>query len=175
MRRIAWLLIALALTAGCLGMGEEEPTDAETNAQDPPEPQDEPETNETGNATLQRTWTRDTYEGSVTGTGVPFGLTVVPLSENNNVNFQAEEGIQVLYLNLTTEGGELQMAVGGPGCEANAGCEESVTTSDGEAQYANETPAPGEWSVRMFPADPVAHSVSYTLEVTQGVEAATDA
>lgn len=83
MRRIAWLLIALALTAGCLGTGEEDPADAEPNTQDRTQPVNETEVTDGENRSTQ-TWTRDTYEGSVTGTGVPFGLTVVPLSENNN-------------------------------------------------------------------------------------------
>jgi hypothetical protein len=165
------LLVALMATAGCIGTGDDAQTETasqdDTDAQ-PQDTQTDP-VNETTNATPERTWTSETYEGSITGTGAPFGVTVVPLSENNNVAFQAQEGIELLQLNLTTEGGELQMAVAGPDCEQNTECEQSVTTEGGEAQYTNETPTAGEWSVRFFPADPVANSVSYELVVAQQI------
>lgn len=173
MKGRALLLVVLMATAGCLGLGEEDAPEAEPGSQDL-DPEDEDPTNETEEPTYVRTWTRETYEGWVTGTGAPFGLTIVPLSENNQMHFQAEEGVERLHLNLTVEDGELEMLVGGPDCEANSGCEDRVTTSDGEAAYTNETPEPGEWRIRLFPADPVALESAFELKVAQAILAPED-
>lgn len=176
MRTHAFLVALLVLTGGLTGcIGSDGSDDGADD--DPIEPGSTPDGdgNETTPATTERTWERETFNGTVTGFNVP-GVgsgNVAPASENMQITFQASSGIDVLYLNLTAEGGELRMNIADPDCDATATstCEEQVETSGGEASYVNETPAGGEWSVRVFSSDPVAAQVPYTLSVVQGVDA----
>lgn len=121
------------------------------------------------NGTLE--WQTETFEGTIVGASIPgVGSTAPsPPSEGQSFSFQADQDIEILYVNLTTEGGELAMYVAEPGCGFNEGCEEIIDSEDGEAQYFNETPDSGEWHVRFFPQDIVTTGVDYTAEVAQGI------
>lgn len=171
------LLAMVVLTAGCIGLGDDG-EDAEPASEDGPDEMDE-DTPEDGAAASEAsglTWENETYEGSVTGVTLPGAgsLTVAPLSENNAISFTTTDGVETVVLNLTADGGALQMNIAPPGCEsgtAGAACEESVTTEGGEAQYTNASAEPGEWGVTFFAGEPAAAQVSYTLDVTQGVQA----
>lgn len=177
MRPRALVLGLIVLTAGLTGCIGSDGGEGDGSGDDPIEPGSTPDgdENETTPATTERAWERETFNGTVTGFNVP-GVgsgNVAPASENMQVTFQASSGIDVLYLNLTAEGGELRMNIADPDCQPGAfsTCEEQVETSGGEASYANETATSGEWNVRIFSNDPVAVQVSYTLSVVQGVNA----
>lgn len=164
MRWHALLLGLLVLTSGCLGIGsdETEETDEDIDAQDT----NETETEDEVDAVNTTEWSSETYEGSISGTSF---FAPAPPSEGQSFSFSTESGIETLFINLTTEGGDLSVYVAYPGCEVNGGCEETFETSDGEGQYVNESAEAGEWNVRFFPVDPVANDVSYTAEVAQGI------
>lgn len=164
------LLAGLLLTTGCIGMGGDD-SDAETaSTDDPARDLNETET-EAEEPTNTTEFSTETIEGSVTGIGIPVvgSVTVTPASENNVASFTVDENPRILYLNLTTEGGELDMLLAGPNCEQASACEEEIATSGGEAAYTNETPTAGEHDLRFFSQGPTDNQVSYTLEITQGV------
>lgn len=164
MKGRALLLVALMATAGCLGIGNEDTEDPEEDI----DPQDvnETDTEDDVEEVNQTEWSTETYEGSITGASF---FTPTPPSEGQSFSFSTETGIETLFINVTTEGGDLSVYVAYPGCEVNGGCEETFETSSGEGQYANESAEPGEWNVRFFPSDPVANDVAYTAEVAQNV------
>ncbi|PSG97337.1 hypothetical protein BRD56_06670 [Thermoplasmatales archaeon SW_10_69_26] len=167
MRWQALLLAAMVLTTGCIGMGDDadQDVDSQTNDDTPSEDEQLNDT-ETDEPQTRTEWSTETYEGSITGTTV---FTPEQTSDGQSFSFTVENGTQQLFINLTTDGGELTMYVAGPDCSANDDCEEQVETESGEAQYAAEAPGAGEWNVRFFPQDPVASDVSYTADVAQGV------
>lgn len=168
----ALLLSALLLTAGCLGFGDdEEDLDADSADEDLEAADDEDET-QTGELQNETVWETETYEGTVTGT---FFLAPAPPSDGQSFQFQAKDSIQTLYINLTTEGGDLTMHVADPDCSVNGGCEEQVETEGGEGQFTSQAPASGEWNVRFFPTDTVTTGVDYTADVAQGLEVTADA
>lgn len=167
----ALLLAAVLVTAGfagCIGgddASDDEGEFASTNETDPANETDE-------QPAPQRTWTNETFEGEITG----FNAVAVSATNGDNMQtFAAETGIDVLYLNLTAEGGALNMWIGGPDCDVSGnqipGCADEASTSSGEASYVNETPDAGEWQVRLAVGDPVGVQVSYTLDVVQGLNA----
>lgn len=166
------LLLAVVLLsaglAGCVGDdgSEDDGEFASTNETQPAnETDDRP-------AEPRRTWTNETLEGEISG----FNAVAVSGTMGDNLQtFSAESGIAVLYLNLTAEGGAVDMWIGGPDCDVSGnqipGCADEASTSSGEASYVNETPAAGEWQVRLAVGDPVGAQVSYTLDVVQGLNA----
>jgi hypothetical protein len=174
MRWSVFLVAALVLTTGCLGMGGDDATSTDDTAEpatdDNATSEDEPE-QASPEPTIE--WRNETYEGTVTGTTV-FTPGATSEGDGQSFTFDAAPGIQTLFVNLTAEGGELTMNVAGPDCEINSPCEESVETSGGEAQYVNETPTSGEWNVRFF-VEPAGAQVDYTANVVQGVNATTGA
>lgn len=162
--------------AGCIG-GEDTPSETNASGQDV-EPTSANETS-TPNATdtePRTTWTNQTREGVVTGIFVPVTGTAinVPLaSENTLIEFTAEDGTEDLYLNLTSEGGEISMGIDSPDCDAGperAGCQ-FVTTSDGEASYHEPNPTAGTWELTFFSGEPVSVEVGWELEIAQAVPA----
>ena len=166
MRWQALLLAAMVLTTGCIGMGgDDADQDVDAQSNDDTRTEDE-ELNETDEPQTRTEWSTETYEGSITGTTF---FAPEQTSDGQSFSFTVENGTQQLFINLTSDGGELTMYVAGPDCSANEECEEQVETESGEAQYAAEEPGAGEWNVRFFPQDPVASDVSYTADVAQGV------
>lgn len=166
MKGRALLLGLLVLASGCLGIGsdEAEESDEDIDAQDT----NETDTQEDVEEVNRTEWSTETYEGSISGTSF---FAPSPPSEGQSFSFSAESGIQTLFINVTTEGGDLTMYVADPDCQPgpDTTCEETVETSSGEGQYVNESAEPGEWNVRFFPSDPVANDVAYTAEVAQGI------
>lgn len=170
----AWLLGLLVLSAGlagCIGDGEGEET--ETSASDDPIDADANETDGGADeADASRTWTNETFEGQISG----FNILVLSGTNGDAMQtFTAETGIDVLFLNLTAEGGAVDMTIGDPDCDVSGNqippCAETTSTSGGEASYVNETPTSGEWQVRLAVGDPVGAQVSYTLNAVQGINA----
>jgi hypothetical protein len=164
MRWQALLLAALVLTSGCLGMGGDEAND--TQDLDTQDTETTNTTDEDPEPTNRTEWSKETFEGTITGTTF---LAPSPPSEGQSFTFTAQSGIETLFVNVTTDGGDLRVLVAGPDCEINSACEEETQTEGGEGQYVNESAAPGEWDVRLFPADPVAAQVGYTADVVQGI------
>lgn len=166
------LMVALLLAGGLAGcVGDDGSPDEETGTE--PASVDEPSpANETEEADVERTWTNETFEGQLTGVN---GVVVSATNGDTMQTFTAETGIDVVYLNLTADGGAVQMTIGGPDCDVSGNqippCAETVTTSGGEASYVNETPAEGEWQLRFSVGDPAGAQVSYTVDVVQGVNA----
>lgn len=179
MRARALLLGMVLVTgalAGCIGGDEEaSPDGADGEAVEPGS------SNGTANASAnvsqpetRTTWETSTEEGTVTGASAPGvgAVTVQPASDNTAIEFTAADGIQELYLNLTTEGAELSMSIDSPSCEPGgfqAGCE-TADTSGGEASYHNASAEAGTWTVAVFAQDPVVAQASFTLEIAQAVE-----
>lgn len=111
----------------------------------------------------------ETYEGEVTGATVPMGGGAA--QGENQASFQVPNGARVLYLNVTTEGGELDMQYG-PDCETDpaVSCSNNATTSDGGLEVRIAQPTTGAWDAFFFIAeDTAAGQVSWTLDVTVGV------
>lgn len=155
----AWtLLVAFCLvTAGCLGpTGEDD--GADTDADDPAADD------------AQTLFSSERYEGEVTGATVPGGGSVSQ-GGGGQASFSVPNGTRIAYLNVTTEGGELDMQYG-PDCQTDPtiSCSNNASTSDGELSVALDTPQPGSWDAFFFVAeDTVAGQVNWTLEVTVGV------
>lgn len=168
------LLLLTAGLAGCIG--SDEPADATETPSDQASEDDPASSNGTTDGPVQRTWTNETFEGQISGISAG-GMSAT--QGDGMQTFTAEQGIEVLFLNLTAEGGAVEMTVGGPDCDVSGNaipsCAETTSTSSGEASYTNETPVEGEWQVRLSVGDPAGAQVSYTLEVLQGIVAAGEA
>lgn len=107
-------------------------------------------------------------EGTVAGAAV---FAPSPPSEGQTFTFSTHRTAEKLRIDITTDGGDLTYRIAEPGCSTNTGCEEERRTSDGEGHYLNETPAPGEWKVRFFPADPpVTAGVDYEALISKSLE-----
>lgn len=158
-------VVALLLTAGCIGFGGD---GAETNNA----------TNETNNTSTldqeedQEEWSRENRSGSVPATSSLVGDQAAEESFDVNAS--------VLVLNLTADGGELDMCIQKAGGnetrdERDAGaqddCDETVTTQDGNATFEASEPESGEWTVRLSAADASSSEIEYQLEIAQKVEA----
>lgn len=165
------ILAALLLAGGFAGcIGDDGSSDQAGN--DPASVDETDPENDTEEAELERTWTNETFEGQITGVNAMAASTT---NGDTMQTFTAATGIDVVYLNLTAEGGAVEMTIGGPGCDVSGNqipaCAETVSTSGGEASYVNETPAEGEWQLRFSVGDPAGAEVSYTVDVVQGVDA----
>lgn len=167
---LAGLIVLTAGLAGCIGSDGDE---SDTSTNDPIEPGSVPEDdgNETADEPVERSWTSETLEGSITGVALP-GVGSFAQGDVAQ-SFTAPEGVDELYLNLTAD--SVQMTIGGPDCDISGDfvppCAETVGGGD---SYHNETPASGEWQLEFQPDGPVAQEASYTVDVVQAVNA-TDA
>lgn len=150
---------ALLLTAGCIGFGGD---DGETNET----------TNETNNNSTiegkedQEEWSSENRSGSVPATSALVGEEA------------AEESFEVdgsaLVLNLSAEGGELDMCIQKPAGNESSNdsqedCDETVTTQDGNATFEADEPEAGNWTVRLSAADASSSEIEYELEIAQKV------
>lgn len=163
--RWALLLVPLLLTAGCIGSEDEAVEPGSTNGTAAEA------TNASASNASALTRSNETVEGTITGIGSPVLGFSAPSSENQAIEFPVPEGAKELTLALSTDGGttgmvELEMLVARPGCEINSGCEESVTTSGGEATFSAQDPDTGTWGARFFVDTGAAAQASYTLEIS---------
>jgi hypothetical protein len=154
MRWSVLLAAALIVTTGCVGMQDDggAATGTDDAGEDP------------GPAT---TWETVTRSGTVSGAGTPAGS--VSQGGGNMATWSVPEDTRILYLNLTTEGGELSMQYG-PDCntEDTVECEYQTTTEDGEAREIVEDPAAGSWEAYLF-IENDAGEVDWELTATMGV------
>lgn len=162
MRWTVLLLAALVSTAGCIGFSDDGEGADGNNTTD-----DDFDLNETEstNQTSSDGWQSENRSGTVEGAALPVGPT------GTEETFTLENGTVALALNLTADGGELELSISPPDCE-DASCEESVTTQDGNASYSTTDPTAGEWTVTLSPATPGVSSIEYELVIAwQGPEA----
>lgn len=155
---VALAMAALLLSAGCIGFGGDG-DDANNTTND---------TNGTPNATEQGNqpgWTSENRSGSVPATSAVVGEQAV--EETFEVN-----GSELL-LNLSAEGGELEMCLikGGGNESGNDSqqqeCDETVTTQDGNASFQATNPEPGEWTARLTATEAQSSEVQYELVIAQ--------
>lgn len=154
MRWTAVLAGLLLVTAGCLGSEDD-------GGGVPP-------ADDGSGAGASTSFATETYEGEITGATVPMGGAA---QGDSQASFQVPNGARVLYLNVTTEGGELDMQYG-PDCQTDpaVSCSNNATTSDGGLDLRIAQPTTGAWDAFFFIAeDTVAGEVSWTLDVTVGV------
>lgn len=156
---VALAMAVLLLSAGCVGFGGDGDDANDT----------ENDTNATPNATEQGDepgWTSENRSGSVPATSAV-------VSEQ-----AAEETFEVngseLLLNLSAEGGELEMCLmkgGGNDSENDSQqeeCDETVTTQDGNASFQATNPEQGEWTARLTASGQSESSeVQYELVIAQ--------
>ncbi len=157
MRSTVLLMGLLMITAGCLGSQDDG---------------GQPGPGGEGAGPAGTSWTSDTYDGEVTGATAP-GAGSVSQGGGDTAAFTVQPGTRVAYLNVTTEGGDLDMQYG-PGCQTDPtiACNNTATTEDGNLSIQLDAPAPGDWEAYFFVAESTAAGqVSWTLQVTQGVEA----
>lgn len=209
MRRTLVLVIGLSLLgAGCVGFAEDlteseendsddqttvEPTgDEGTNDSSNDSDEDEStandtRTNESENETTanetgenessegnETTWASENRTGTVEGNNLL--ITHASETESFDVGADAEE----LRLNLTAEGGELDVCIKAPsgnesGNESGeeSGCTAEGATEEGNFTFSETAPTEGEWSVEMT-AQGIGHqSVDYELVIAQKVPATT--
>lgn len=122
---------------------------------------DQPE----GNATEDEPsalWTYDNRTGTVSSTD-PF---LFPGEAEET--FEVENGTLELALNLTADGGELDVCIKQPGADA---CTEEASTEDGNLSWETDDPAGGSWTVELTHTG-LLSSVDYELVIAQLVPAA---
>lgn len=150
---VAGLALSLA-AAGCVGeLDDAGPGESSNGAQDGP----------------TTTWSYDRANGTVTGATTPAGS--VNQGGETTATFEVPENARVLYLNVTTEGGEVNWQYG-PDCQTDPSiqCENSSSTSDGSDEQVLQVPAPGTWEAHFFVGDDTtAGEVDWTLDVAVGV------
>lgn len=208
MRRTLVLVIGLSLLgAGCVGFAEDlTPSEEENDSSDQPpaEPhgdegmndssneseENETEANETrtneseNETTANETGENETSEGNETTwtsenrTGTVEGNNLLITHASETESFDVGAGAEELRLNLTAEGGELDVCIKAPsGNESgNESSEESECTAEGATEEGNFTfsetaPTEGEWSVEMTAQGIGPQSVDYELVIAQKVPA----
>ena len=108
-----------------------------------------------------------TRSGTVTGVGTPAGS--VSQGGGNMAAWNVSDTARVLYINVTTEGGELSIEYG-PDCNTQdtVECGNNATTEDGQARLVHEQPTPGSWEAYFF-LETDAGEVDWELAATMGV------
>lgn len=160
MRHTILLASLLLLTAGCLGTTDDDPQAPGDDTSAPGSP--------------ATTWSTESFDGTVTGATAP-GAGSVTQGGGNSATFQIPDGTRIAHLNVTTEGGDLDMQYG-PDCQTDPtiSCENTATTSDGALSIALRSPTSGSWDAFFFIAEETAAGeVSWTMDVTVGVVAST--
>lgn len=152
MRWSALLAALLVLTTGCLSPGSEDAAPSDDDAEEPDRSTE---------------WDTVTRSGTVSGVGTPAGS--VSQGGGNTATWTVPEDTRVLYLNVTSEGGELSIEYG-PDCttEDTVECENEATTEDGEARLVHEAPAAAGWEAYFF-LENDAGEVDWELTATTGV------
>lgn len=168
MRRATLLLALVLLTAPALGgcisnpMGD----DGDTASREEPNNKTENETVEEDQPDAR--WEYENRTGTVEGTNA-----VVASEGNETEEVEVENGTRALSLNLSADGGELDVCIRAPSGDGSGngsyggqdGCDEETTTENGEANFSTQEPAAGTWKVEMSPAESGAHSIDYELVI----------
>lgn len=151
MRWSLLLVGLLVVTAGCLGMDDED-VGTDTDGA------------ETGPTT---SWETVTRSGTVSGVGTPAGS--VSQGGGNMAAWSVPGDTRILYLNVTAEGGELSIEYG-PDCntEDTVECGNEASTEDGEARLVHEQPNATGWEAYFF-LENDAGEVDWELTATMGV------
>lgn len=181
MRRLTLLMALVLVTAPAVGGCLSNPLDGdggETTSEDPPSNQNRTE-NETETEDPGARWEYEDRSGTVEGTNA-----VVASEGNETEEVEVEEGTRALSLNLSADGGELDVCIRSPSGNgsgngtygqadqgAQEGCDEQMTTEDGNASFVTDEPAAGTWKVEMSPAESGAHSIDYELLIGRLVPA----
>lgn len=122
--------------------------------------------NQTGNETR---WSYDNRTGTVSGTNAV--ATEASSSESFNVSEDARE----LQLDLSAEGGELDVCIqapdGGNESEEESECAAEESTQDGNLTWSTSSPAHGGWTIEMTAQGVGPQSVDYELVIGQLVPA----
>lgn len=105
-------------------------------------------------------WTYENRSGTVSGENTP--LTTANATETIDVT----EGAKQLTLNLSAEGGELDVCIRSPD-ESGDSCTAEEQTQEGNASWSTEAPAGGEWTVELTAQGTGPQSVDYELVVGQ--------
>jgi len=147
------LASALALGAGCVGTddGSQGLPGSDDGAGDEPSTQ----------------WTTATASGTVEGAGSPAG----GVSQGDTAaSWTVPENTRLMYLNITTEGGDLDYQYG-PDCQTDpaVSCEYNGSTQDGEAMERVAAPTPGSWEIYFF-LQTDAGEVDWSFTADMGVE-----
>ncbi len=189
MRTLPWLLAAMLIAApaltGCIGGGDDggaadEPgndtnrtddgDDGSGNASDDGNTSDDDGFGE-GDDEDEASWQSENRTGTVSPTSQVTG-------EGQTETFTVD-GAESLMLNLSADGGELNMCIMKPseGSSGNSSgsavgaqqeeCSETATTQDGNASYQASSPADGEWTVKLTAAQGTTGEVEYTLTIAQ--------
>lgn len=168
MRRTALVLVLAATLAlaGCLG-GDDggDAASADPGSTDRQDPAGENETAANGTEDVPDfVWNRTTREGTVSG-GNAGGLAFT--TDSSGENWTVVQGTRNLTLNLSSGDTEVTMRIAPPGCEntADSSCTTSVTTEDGEAQWATDDPKAGTWDVVFFRGETGYGEAQYELGI----------
>lgn len=194
MRTLPWLLAVMLIAApaltGCIGFGgedgggEDEPGNETNERDDTGNASDGDETSDDGFGDDEEDgtgWQEENRTGTVSPTSQ---LTGEGVSET----FSVPEGTEALAINLSADGGELDMCIIKPGGDGSGNrtdarsaqqeeCDEVQTTEDGNASFQATGPEPGGWTVELTAIQGTTSEVEYTLTIAQKVpleEQATD-
>lgn len=187
MRTLPWLLAAMLIAApaltGCIGFGddadgEDEPgnetNDSDDTGNDSDNASDGNESSDDGFGDDEEDGT-EWQEENRTGTVSPTSqLTGEGVSET----FSVAEGTEALAINLSADGGELDMCIMKPGGNESGNqtdarsaqqeeCDEEQTTESGNASFQATGPESGEWTVQLTAAQGTTSQVEYTLTIAQ--------
>lgn len=110
-------------------------------------------------------WTYDNRTGTVEGTNA----IVTQASETED--WDVANGTHDLVLNVSAEGGELDLCIRSPDANESDECTDEVSTEDGNATWAASSPPGGQWSVEMTASGLGQQSVDYELVIAQRVPA----
>lgn len=103
-------------------------------------------------------WTYENRSGTVSGENTP--LTTANATEEINVT----EGTKELTLNLSAEGGELDVCIRSPD-ESQDSCTAEEQTQEGNASWSTESPAGGEWTVELTAQGTGPQEVDYEMVI----------
>lgn len=159
MRLPVLLTGVLLLTAGCIGFGDDN-GDNETDGNDTNfdgNDTDFGDSGDTGDAGDEAGESRETRNGTVEASAIVPGGGAAE-------TFRVENGTETLTLELSADGGELEMTVSPADCD-DPSCQETATTSGGSASYSASAPAEGEWTVTLSPASPGLEPIDYQLTI----------
>jgi hypothetical protein len=115
-----------------------------------------------GNASTQASWTYDNRTGSISGTGVPVAGQPIEKEES----FTVGDNVSTVYVNVTSEGGELTLSLREPGCE-DSECAEEAQTASGVASMQVATPSAGQWILVLTLEGSGPVSADYELQIAQ--------
>lgn len=151
------LLAPLLLTAGCMGIADDEAPGEEA----------QPQAADTNNSTATEEafeFTETTHSGAITGWGTPVARGNTPDSDTVLEVDVGEDAVEIGFI-VAPEGGPVQMNIASPSCDPNTGCEEIVQAEDqADADWNTTDPEAGTWTLRFFYGETGAGEVDWTLD-----------